>query len=136
MGGLGADPAVLAQITAGTVAGGAVGYVMANGLAPTQLPETVALFHSLVGAAATTLVRAVGCALSASCWCVANIVCSSRAADMGTSTPLPARFSSATFSRVVRRSSPGTTAGTSSIADASNAGAAIGSASAGGSTTP
>lgn len=54
MGGLGADPAVLAQITAGTVAGGAVGYVMANGLAPTQLPETVALFHSLVGAAAVT----------------------------------------------------------------------------------
>jgi len=54
MGGLGADAAVLAQITAGTAAGGAVGYYMANGLAPTQLPETVALFHSLVGAAAVT----------------------------------------------------------------------------------
>lgn len=54
MGSLGADASVLAQITAGSVAGGAVGYVMANGLAPTQLPETVALFHSLVGAAAVT----------------------------------------------------------------------------------
>lgn len=54
MGGLGVDSAVLMQIAAGTAAGGVVGYVMANGLAPTQLPETVALFHSLVGAAAVT----------------------------------------------------------------------------------
>ena len=54
MAGLGADASVLAQIGAGTLAGGAVGYTMASGLAPTQLPETVALFHSLVGAAAVT----------------------------------------------------------------------------------
>ena len=54
MGGLACDSAVLAQIGGGCLAGGGLGYVMANGLAPTQLPETVALFHSLVGAAAVT----------------------------------------------------------------------------------
>lgn len=54
LGGLGCDTAVLAQIAAGSAVGGGIGYVMANGLAPTQLPETVALFHSLVGAAAVT----------------------------------------------------------------------------------
>jgi NAD(P) transhydrogenase len=54
MAGLGADPAVLTQIGGGSLLGGAVGYGMAKGLAPTQLPETVALFHSLVGAAAVT----------------------------------------------------------------------------------
>lgn len=45
---------VFAQIAGCAGAGGAVGYSMAKGLAPTQLPETVALFHSLVGAAAVT----------------------------------------------------------------------------------
>ena len=36
---------VFGQIGLCCAAGGAVGFTMANGLAPTQLPETVALFH-------------------------------------------------------------------------------------------
>jgi NAD(P) transhydrogenase len=36
---------VFAQIGLCSIAGSAVGFTMANGLAPTQLPETVALFH-------------------------------------------------------------------------------------------
>jgi H+-translocating NAD(P) transhydrogenase len=36
---------VFGQIAACSLAGSAVGFSMANGLAPTQLPETVALFH-------------------------------------------------------------------------------------------
>jgi NAD(P) transhydrogenase len=47
-------PEVYAQIAACTGIGAAAGFSIARGLAPTQLPETVALFHSLVGAAAVT----------------------------------------------------------------------------------
>lgn len=36
---------VFGQIAVCSLAGSAVGFTMANGLAPTQLPETVALFH-------------------------------------------------------------------------------------------
>jgi NAD(P) transhydrogenase len=39
---------VFGQIGLCSIAGSAVGYTMANGLAPTQLPETVALFHRFV----------------------------------------------------------------------------------------
>jgi len=54
LGAIGQTPEVYAQIAACSVVGGGVGYGIAAGLAPTQLPETVALFHSLVGAAAVT----------------------------------------------------------------------------------
>ncbi|EKX53833.1 hypothetical protein GUITHDRAFT_156975 [Guillardia theta CCMP2712] len=54
LGAISQTPQVYGQIAMACAAGGSVGFMIARGLAPTQLPETVALFHSLVGAAAVT----------------------------------------------------------------------------------
>lgn len=47
-------PAVYAQLGAASALGGGVGYALAGRIGPTQLPQAVAGFHSLVGVAATS----------------------------------------------------------------------------------
>lgn len=48
----GAGPAVFTQVGAMGGIGAAIGTVLASGVGPTELPQTVAAFHSLVGLAA------------------------------------------------------------------------------------
>ena len=48
----GAGPAAFAQVGAMGGVGAAIGSVLASGVGPTELPQTVAAFHSLVGLAA------------------------------------------------------------------------------------